>query len=329
MYSAILAFAGAGHHSLSLFGFYFVLGSTVFSGTLFHTLKKVLRAVIVDKTDGFEGKSYMKRFCKEDTTGENYVDDLETGGPGLAQEKTEGEAMSTGTMREGYITRYLVRTFAQKLVITREAMEDCKYEKAIQLAPRLKRSMIKTWDIDATNMLIRAANTSYVGGDGQPLASASHTLPGGGTFSNTMGTPMTPSRAAMIVATSSIRKLPGHDGITEGYEPKCIVCPTEQWAVWSGIVNSAKAPEAGQFNEINVVNRDLNIQDVVAIPYWTNTTTNWGIVTDCDNGLNFIWRRKPTSDDWIDNDHQTYKFGISARWTRGWSDPRAFFFSNI
>lgn len=297
----------------------------VFTGTLFHTLKKTLRAVITDKTDGFEGKSYMRRFCNEDTTDENYVDDLETGGPGLASEKVEGEQMATGTMREGVLTRYLVRTFAQKIIITREAMEDCKYPKAIQLAPRLKRSMIKTYDIDATNMLVRAFNTAYAGGDGLPLGSASHTLPGGGTFSNIMATPMTPSRAAMIVATSQIRKFPGHDGITEGYEPKCILCPTEQWAVWSGIVNSTKAPEAGQFNEINVVNRDLNIEDVVANPYWSNTTTNWALTTDCDNGLNFIWRRKMSSNDWIENDQQTYKFAISARWTRGWSDPRAFY----
>lgn len=300
----------------------------VFTGTVFHTLKKTLRTIIADKSDGLEAKSYMKRFCNEDTTDENYVDDLETGGPGLASEKVEGEHIATGTMREGYLTRYLVRTFAQKLVISREAMEDCKYEKALQLAPRLKRAMVKTWDIDATNLMVRAANTSYVGGDGQPLASASHTLPNGGTFSNTLATPLSPSRAAVIVMTSAIRKFPGHDGILgDYYEPKKIVCPTEQWAVWSGIINSNKVPESNA-NEINVVMRDLNIEDVVAIPYWSNTTTNWGMVTTADNGLNFIWRRKPTADDWVDNDGQTYKFSNSARWTRGWSDPRGFFFSN-
>jgi hypothetical protein len=301
----------------------------VFTGTVFHMLKKTLRKVIEDKTDGLEAKAYMPRFCNVDTTDENYVDDLETGGPGLASEKQEGEQMATGTMREGYLTRYLVRTFAQKIIITREAMEDCKYPKAIQLAPRLKRSMVKTYDIDATMMLVRMFNTAYVGGDGQPLGSASHTLPVGGTFSNLMATPMTPSRSAMIVATSQMRKFPGHDGITDGtIEPKCILCPTEQWAAWSVIVNSVKAPEAGEFNAINVVNRDLNIEDIVANPYWNNTTTNWALTTTADNGLNFIWRRKMASNDWIENDQQTYKFAISARWTRGWSDPRGVFCVN-
>lgn len=301
--------------------------SEVFTGTTFHMLKRTLRKVIMDKTSGLT--SFMSRYYNETTTDENYVDDLETGGPGLASEKTEGEQISTGTMREGYLTRYQVRTFALRMVITREAMEDNKYPAAIKLAPRLSRAMMKTWDIDATNVLIRATNTSYVGGDGQPLASASHTLPGGGTFSNTLGTPMSPSRSAMIVITSAIRKLPGHDGITDGMiEPEKIVCPTEQWAAWAVICGSPKAPEAGEFNALNVVKTVLDIKDVVANPYWNNTTTNWGVTTTADNGLNFIWRRKPDSDDWIDNDHQTYKFAVSARWTRGWSDPRGFFFSN-
>lgn len=300
--------------------------SEVFTGTTFHMLKRTLRAVIMDKTSGL--KSYMSRFCNESTTDENYVDDLETGGPGLASEKTEGEQMSTGTMREGYLTRYQVRTFALRMVITREAMEDNKYPAAIKLAPRLTRAMMKTWDIDATNLLVRATNTSYVGGDGQPLASASHTLPGGGTFSNTLATPMSPSRSAMIVLRSAVKKLPGHDGVTDGMiNITKIVCPTEQESAWEVIVGSPKAPEAGEFNALNVVNQKMNITDIVANPYWSNTTTNWGVTTDQDNGLNFIWRRKPDSSDWVDNDHQTYKYAISARWTRGWSDPRGFYFS--
>ena len=36
--------------------------------------------------------------------------------------------------------------------------------------------------MDAALMLVRATNTGYPGGDTLPLASASHTLPHGGTF---------------------------------------------------------------------------------------------------------------------------------------------------
>jgi hypothetical protein len=296
--------------------------STVFSGTIANALKPTLEQVIDDPTDGYDKNAILHQWLHEMPMSDQWEDDLESGGPGLAAEKRVGTEMTTGTIREGYITRYLSRTFGLKLIVTEEAIEDNKYPKIIAAAKRNKRAMWKTIDIDATNILVRGWNTGYVGGDGQPLFSASHTLPHGGTFSNTMGTPVSPSRAGVIVATSAMRKLPGHDGITEGVEPKVILCPTEQWAVWEGLLRSRYAPEPGQFNEINVVNQSLDLR-VVPNKYWNNTTTNWAILSDCEYPLNFRWRRKPKSNTWIDNGQTLMNYSITARWARGWSDPRA------
>lgn len=295
--------------------------STVFTGTIANTLKATLETIVDDKLDNIDKNALMHQWLDVKGMEDNWEDDLESGGPGLASEKPEGAEMSTGTIREGYITRYNARTFALKLIISEEAMEDKKYPAILKAARRLKRAMWKTADIDATNMLVRGFNTSFTGGDGQPLWSNAHTLPNGGTFSNVMATPLSPSRAAVIVATSQIRKYPGHDGITEGYEPRVVVCPTEQWATWEGLIGSKMDPTAGAFNEINVVNQTLNLR---AVPnkYWSNTTTNWAMLTDAEDGLNFRWRRRPASRDWIDEDQMLLKYGISARWARGWSDPR-------
>ncbi len=303
------------------------MSGTVFTSTVAHTLKRTLSGIVDDKTDGIEGGMLYKKWAKQVEMEDAYEDDLEMGGPGLASEKPEGSEIALGTMREGFITRYWARTFALKLIITEEAMEDCKYKEAIDMAKRLKRSMAKTLDIDMTALLMRAFNSSYVGGDGVSLASASHTLPHGGTFSNTLATPFSPSRMAVIAATSQMRKFPGHDGITEGVEPKTIVCPVEQWAVWKGIIGSEYAPEAGEFNEINVVNQDLNLK-VVPIKYWTNSSTNWGIITDAENGLQCRMRRAMAGRAWVDNDNMVMKHAQSARWARGWSDARGFLGSN-
>ncbi len=299
------------------------MADTIFSSTIANALKTTLDQVIVDPTDGYDTGAIMHRWMHERTMTDNWHDDLESGGPGLAAEKAEGSEMAQGTIREGVVTRYNSRTFALKIVITEETMEDNKYDKIVNAARRLKRAMWKTVDIDATNVLVRAWDTNYVGGDGLPLASASHTLPHGGTFSNLMATPMSPSRASVIVATSAMRKLPGHDGITEGYEPMKVIFPTEQWAVWDGLVGSEFAPEAGNFAEINVVNR-MKLTPV-PVKYWTNTTTNYGYCSDNDDKVNWLWRRKPKSRSWVDNDQMLMKYGISARWSRGWSDPRAFY----
>lgn len=305
----------------------FSFGSFVMLATIAHSLKKTLNAIVDDKLDGYEKKALMPKWCEEDDMDDYFVDDLEMGGPGLATQKTEGATIQVGAISEGAITRYYAGTFALQLQISEEALEDKKYPKVLQAALRLKRALWKTIDIDATNMLVRATNTSYNGGDGVPLASASHTLPGGGTWSNQMTTAMSPSRMAMIIAITQIGLYPGHDGLTEGVEPKQVLCPLNQWGVWGGVLRSAKAPDPGIYNEINVVNADYDI-GVQPIKYWQNTTTNWALQTDCDNGIKFLWRRRPRSNTWLNPNQQIMHYSIDARWARGWSDPRCVLFVN-
>lgn len=300
--------------------------SAIFSSDIFNSFKETLDSIVDDRMGENESKLVCKQWAKMDSMDEAYTDDLEMGGPGLATETNEGAEIEVGSIREGYLQRYIPKKFALKLVVTDEAMEDNKYPETLRLAKRLDRAIYKTFDVDMTNILIRAQNASYTGGDGVPLASASHTLPHGGTWSNTLATPLAPSRIALITAISLLKKFPGHDGTTEGVEAKKIVHPTEQWGVWGGILGSEMAPEPGNFAEINVV-KDLGIK-AVAVKYWNNTTTNWGIVTDADNGIQAKWRRRPKSNSWVENDNETMKYSVSARWARGWSDARGFFFSN-
>ena len=293
--------------------------SGVFTGVIADALVETLGEIIDDPTDGYDRKAVFHRWCDEPDMDSHWEDDMEMAGPGLAHEKTEGGEIASGTIKEGYITRYLARTFGLKILVTSEAMEDVKYPKVIKAAGRLKRAMWKTVDIDATNMLVRAFNSQYVGGDGQPLASTAHTLPNGGTFSNVMATPMSPSRSAFIIARSMAMKLPGHDGTIEGNEIKAVLYPVDQWAVWEGLVKSTKAPESSS-NEINVAN--THDFELIPVKHWTNTTTNYIFLTDADNGLQVRWRRKPKSATWTENANETMLYSITSRWARGWSDPR-------
>lgn len=299
----------------------------IFTSTIFNSVKLTLDQIVDDDTANSESTLVCKKWLKMGKQEDYYEDDLEMGGPGLASEVDEGQEIEVGAIREGFITRYIARKFGLRLIVTDEAVEDNKYPEVLKLGKRLSRALYKTLDIDCTNILVRAQNSAYTGGDGVPLASASHTLPNGGTWSNTFATPLAPSRIAVGSAVSLMRKFPGHDGVTEGAEPKKIVHPTEQWMTWSGILNSTMAPEAGNFAEINAVKRDLDLT-AVAIKYWSNTTTNWGIITDADNGLQMRWRRKPRKNSWVENSNETMLYSITARWSRGWSDARGFFFSN-
>lgn len=299
--------------------------ATIFTGTIVDGLKLTLNNIVDDSLSTYKQKSVFGDWMDVGSMEDNFVDDLEMGGPGLAAEKPEGAEIVKGTIREGVLTRYVSRTYGLALMVTEEAIEDNKYPAIFKMSARLGRALYKSVDIDTTNMLARATNAAFTIGDGQPLASASHTLPNGGTFSNLL-TAISPSRIAMATARTQMQLAPGHDGIVEGYEPKCIVCPFAQWYIWKGLIQSEKDPSPGAFNEINVV-KEMNL-DLVANRYWSNTTTNWAVMSDVDNGVRFLWRRKPTQKSWVDNDQGIMKYSVSARWSRNCSDPRGIFFAN-
>lgn len=303
------------------------MSSPVFTSDVFHTLKPTLDEVMTDSdADAMDGAMVMPRYFDETGMKDNYEDDLEVAGPGFASEKPEGQEMAVGSIREGLFVRYVARTIALRVLMTEEAIEDGKYEEAIDAAAFVRKAMRRSVDLDAALMLARGFNTSYVfGSGGKPLWSATQPLAQGGTYSNTMATPASPSRASMTILRAQARGLPGHDGIRAGYRITKILCTIEQESDWEGIVMSTHAPEAGQFNEINVVNQTMNLtkDDIVVVPLWDTTTTNYAVKTDADNGFRWKWRRRMRADSWKENAQQIQQFGMSMRYARGCSNPRA------
>jgi len=284
-----------------------------------------LDEIVTDDSDGYEKKAVYKKYMKVEGMEDNYVDDLSNGGPGLATEKSEGQALDVLSLSNGYQTRYTARKFGLIMGITEELDDDGKYnDKYIDASRRMKRALFKTMDVDCAQIFNRAANAAYVGGDGLSLANSAHTIPGGGTFSNTLATAFSPSRAAVIVMTQNIMLLPGWDGVTEGYMPTAVIHPVSQWGAWKGILGSDKVPESGN-NEMNVA-ADMNLKQC-PVPFWSASTTNWGMLTDAAR-LKLKVRKKPKSRTWYDEPTEVIYHGTSSRWARGWSDPRAYYHSN-
>lgn len=296
------------------------------TATVARGLKKTLDSIITDTAD-YEDKSQYKEYYTVTSMSDAYEDDVEYGFTGLASETAEATEYPIGTLTPGAFTRYMARKFGIKMIITEEARDDNKYDKIIMAGARLTRALYKTMDIDGALVLARATNSAYVGGDGVSLASTSHTLPGGGTFSNSMATPMAPSRMGVTIASTQAAKMPGHDGTREGYELKKILHPVDQRFMWSELLNSTHAPEAGEFNAINVVKHDLDLKPV-CIRQWTNTTTNWAAATDAGDGLKWKFRKRPYSRTWMQESQELMYHQIAVRYSRGWSDPRCMIFVN-
>lgn len=304
------------------------MATSVFTSTIASQLKDTLDGVLVDGEDGMDG-SIWKEFVKEGNMPDNYLDDLEMGGPGLLSEKPEGAEIQPLAVNEGNLKRYNPRVMAGKLIITREAMDDGKYKEAIDMARFLRRSAALTVEYDWAVLLSRATNTSYPGGDNVPLASASHTLPAGGTFSNLLGTAAAPSRIAATNMIAQLQQYPGFDGLISPVRPKKLVCPVQQAGVWEQIFGSEKAPDAGNFAAINNLRTwKWGRPEVVPNPYWTATTTKWLMTTDAEKGFRHLWRKKPWTRTWVDNDHEVMKYSHQMRYAIGWTNARGICFSD-
>lgn len=298
--------------------------SEIFTSTAALALKETLEDI---DTDEGAGEKVFNQWLTEKNMSDNYVEYYEIAGGGLAGEKPEGESMPVGSIIEGPLTRFNARTYAQRIIVSEEALEDMKYDKVIMAAKRNNRSLWKLVEFDSTLMLVRATNTGFVGGDGQPLASTSHVLPNGSTYSNMLATAMSPSKAALVIANAQLKQQVGHDGLIDGVEAKKVVFPVQQWGVWQELLGSSYDPTPGAFNAINVVNRSMKITPVEN-KYWTTTTTNWALITNADLGLMWFWRRKPKSSTWVTEDKTMMNYGITARWSRGWVNARSILFSN-
>ena len=299
------------------------MSGTVTTATIYAELKPTLDSIVTDKSDGLEAKAIMPKLYKQSSQTDLYDDDAEiawTGG--YAAEKEQGANIVLGAIKQGGTTRYLLRTFARSLRVTEEAQKFNKYPEAIDAAARLKRVLWQTVDFDATGMFIHGFDTGYVPGpDGLPLYSASHTLVDGGTFSN-LGSALTPSKMAVALHRTQAMKMPGHDGLPGGVDLMKVTFPVDQWDTWSGLTNSTHDPSAGAFNEINVINHDMNLERVPN-KYWRNTTTNYAYITDAENGFKWKWGWKPTGRTWVQENTMSIMHAQSGNWARSCSNFRA------
>ncbi|MDR5684504.1 MAG: hypothetical protein QN163_10870 [Armatimonadota bacterium] len=300
--------------------------ATIFTSTIANDLQDTLEEIIVDRTDGLEARLDMPKFMDVRRTKSAFVDMLEVGGLGVAVSVGEGEEIPARGISEGALTRLWVRKFGLRTMATEEALADGKTDKVINAARRLKRAIWKAVDIDAAQVLNRATNTDFPGGDGQPLASAAHTLPGGGTYSNMVATPTAPSEAAYVLARAQADVQVDLDGVIDGVEIEGVAFPIGQRGAWEVLSFSDRSPQAGQYNAVNLINRDKI--KLVPVRHWTASEVDYCWLTDHpDEKLCWYWRERPSSRTWVSEARDVMNYSVKARWARGWSGGRGILYN--
>ncbi len=292
--------------------------------SLAKTLKRTLNSIQVDKS--MASNLYLNRYCTVKGMEDAWEDDLDIAGPGLASLKPEGQEITPGTIMEGVKWRYIARTYAIKCQASRELLADGKYEKAIDMQRFNREAIMLTCEYLAATMLINRDDSSYLGGDGVTLGSASHPVTRGGTYSNILSTPAGPSTGALEQVMQNLMVLPGRDGLIRPVMPKAVVHPASQMGAWRTVLESEKDPAAGNFSAINTARGNDFTYRNVTVPFWQGADNDWAVLTDMGDGLIWRWREKPASNSWVDWNVLVTNFIYHMRVAYGWSDPRGIYF---
>lgn len=240
---------------------------------------------------------------------------------GTAPEKTEGAAVEYDTAQEGYTSRYEHKTIALAFGITEEAMEDNLYDTWSKIrANALGRAMANTKEVFGANVYNNGFSTSYPGGDGQPLFSASHPTMAAGTQSNLAAVDI--SETALENAKTNIWLLKDDRGILVGAMPRSLHIPPQLEFVTKRIL--------GSDGRVGTADNDLNA--LKALGYFSGGGVinrrftdpgAWFIRTDVPNGLKHFVRVRPSTAMQGDFDTGNMRYKSRERYSFGWSDWRA------
>ena len=254
-----------------------------------------------------------------------YEEDLGITSFGLAQKKTEGNAIAYDDEEQAFLTRYRHVVYGLGFVITRELYEDDQYAVVGQRRSKsLAFSMRQTKEIIAANVYNRAFNSSYTGGDGSEMCATDHANFTGGTWANELTTAADLSEASLEQAGIDIMKMKNDRGLNINVMPQSLIIPVDLAYEAERILKSPYRVGTAD-NDINAIARMGMFPKGVKINHYLTDADAWFIRTNVPDGLKFFNRRSMefTIDNEFDTENAKYK--STERYSAGWTDPRAIF----
>jgi hypothetical protein len=277
---------------------------------------------------GLEYKRYgeeHKEIYETETSERSFEEETKLSGFSAAPVKSEGSAIAYDNAQEAFTARYTHETIALGFSITEEAVEDNLYDSlSARYTKALARAMSYTKQVKAASVLNNGFSSSYVGGDGVALFSASHPLVGGGVNSNIPTVPADLNETSLENAVIQIAAWTDERGLLIAARPKKLIIPSALQFVATRLLETELQVGSAD-NTINAIKNNGSIPEGYAINHWLTDTNAWFLTTDVPNGLkHFV--RSPLSNS-MDGDFDTgnVRYKARERYSFGWSDPLGVF----
>lgn len=246
-------------------------------------------------------------------------------GFGLASTKGEGASVSYDSEGEGVTSTFTHVVYGLGYIVTKEELEDNLYQEVASRRSRgLAYSMKQTAEIVHANILNRAFDSNYTGGDGVELCSASHPTRSGNQ-SNLL-TAADLSESAVEDAVKRIRQVTNARGLKIMVKPQRLIVSTDDEFNATRIFKSDLRQGTAN-NDINAIRVMGSIPEIVPNVFLTDMDA-WFVQTDAPEGLLSMWRREVELSKDADFDTENAKAKATMRFAAGWGEFRSIYGSS-
>jgi len=223
-----------------------------------------------------------------------------------------------------FLQRYIYNVFGLAFALTKVLVEDGDHIRIGQVYARhLAQSLIETKETLCANILNRAFNSSFPGGDGVSLISTAHPIVNG-TFSNQLTTAANLSQTSLEQMLIQVRQAVDNNGKKIRLVPRqLVVAPGNVFQAEVLLKSVLRSGTAN--NDLNPVKSIGLLDEGAAVISRLTSSTAFFIQTDAPEGMKLMMRRKleKTMEGDFETDSMRYK--ATERYIPGFTDPRAMY----
>jgi len=254
----------------------------------------------------------------------NYHEEPVLYGFGAAPELPDGMPVTYQSGGVLFIQRYVYKVYGLAFALTKVLVEDGDHIRIGQTYARhLAQSLIETKETLCANILNRAFNGSYTGGDGVSLINTAHPI-ATGTFSNQLTTAANLSQTSLEQILVQIRQAVDNNGKKIRLTPKKIVVSPSNVFQAEVLLKSVLRTGTGN-NDINPVKSMGLLDGGQANLSRLTSNTAWWVQTDAPEGLKLAKRRGLEKSMEGDFETDSMRYKSTERYQPSWTDPRGVF----
>ena len=285
-------------------------------------LEPGLNALFGLEYDRYENQD--KEIFDTESSDRAFEEEVMLGGFANASVKPEGQGVTYEDAQETFTARYTHETVALAFSLTEEAVEDNLYDKlSTRYTKALARSMANTKQVKAANVLNRAFNNSYLGGDDKELCATDHpTL--SGDQKNELSTAADLNETSLEQALIDIADMKDERGLKIALRGMKLIIPVNLQFIAERLMKSSGRVGTAD-NDVNALKSMGMIPQGYTVNNFLTDTDAFFIKTDAPNGLKHFTRAPIRTAMEGDFDTGNVRYKARERYSFGWSDPRGIF----